>query len=143
MRHWLCLLMLSACASAAPVTAAVPEPRFNTAVTQENIATTICTVGYSKSIRPPTYYTGPIKRLLVVALPATVPHTVADYELDHWVAIEDGGNPVARENLVLQLWPEAREKDIVENRVHREICARLITLYRGRQCFITNWRECP
>jgi hypothetical protein len=68
---------------------------------------------------------------------------LADYELDHVVPLEVGGNPTNRANLVLQLWPEARLKDATENRVHREVCAHQITLAAGRRCFVTGWRKCP
>jgi hypothetical protein len=43
----------------------------------------------------------------------------------------------------LELWPEARLKDRVEDRVHREICAHKITLDAGRRCFVIDWRGCP
>lgn len=116
---------------------------YNPAVTQATIDTTICRSGYSASVRPPTSYTGPIKRAMVAALPPTADHNVSDYELDHVVALEDGGAPRARLNLILQLWPEARAKDAVEDRVHRAICAHQMSLAAGRQCLVIDWRSCP
>jgi hypothetical protein len=147
----LCAVLGLVCACSAgasqPVTTeAAPAPldaRYNPAVTQATIDQTICVKNYSASIRPPKWYTGPIKRLLVLALPPTASHRVSDYELDHQVAIEDGGNPTARENLVLQLWAEARAKDKVEDRVHREVCTHKIKLDAGRRCFVIDWKACP
>lgn len=148
----LCAVLWLACACSSgtshPVTTveasgARLDPHYNPAVTQANIATTICHVGYSASIRPPLSYTASIKRSLIDALPPAASHEMADYELDHLVPLEDGGHPKAPENLVLQLWPEARVKDAVEDRVHRAVCSHRITLAVGRRCFVIDWKECP
>lgn len=118
-------------------------PQYSSAVTQANVDATICVKGYSASVRPPLSYTAPLKRRLLAALPTGVSHNPADYELDHLVPLEVGGDPSNPKNLVLQLWPEARAKDAVENRVHREVCAHQITLAAGRRCFVIDWRTCP
>lgn len=134
----------------------------NRRVIQANIATTICRSGWSSSVRPPTSYTAPIKRAMLGTKVVTlhlkgeggrpVDVTVrpygpyagsdpADYELDHLVAIEDGGDPWAVENL----WPEAEPggrnpKDAVENRLHQAVCAGRVSLDDARQALATDWR---
>lgn len=154
MKRLLCLCavlwLASACGpdTEAPVTTQPPleralDPHYNPAVTQATLDSTICLRGYSRSIRPPLSYTAPIKRKLIAALPDPASREMRDYELDHVVPLEAGGHPTNLENLIVQLWPEARAKDAVEDRVHREVCAGKITLAVGRRCFVTNWKECP
>lgn len=118
-------------------------PQYAAAVTQANIASTICVKGYTATVRPPLSYTAPLKRRLLAALPPTADHNAGDYELDHVVPLEVGGNPRNPANLRLELWPEARAKDLVENRVHQEVCDRQISLAAGRRCFLTDWKACP
>lgn len=116
----------------------------NPTVTQETIGSTICVPGWTATIRPPISYTAPIKRALWVK--AGSHGTLSDYELDHWVPLEVGGAPSDPKNLVLQpsAGPDgAHAKDVVENRVHREVCAGTITLAVGEQCFLVDWRKCP
>src|SRR2546423_8550145 len=69
-------------------------------VTQANIDNTICRRGYSKSVRPRTSVTGPIKRERIAAY--GLPSDPRLYELDHLVSLELGGAPANPANL----WPE-------------------------------------
>jgi hypothetical protein len=135
-------VILAACSTATGAPTPVADLRFNPAVTQDTIAETICVPGWTATVRPSTSYTQPIKRQLIAALPATADHDMADYELDHWVPLAVGGEPAARVNLVLQLWPEAHRKDVVEARVHRRVCAGVLTLEQGRACFVIDWTRC-
>jgi hypothetical protein len=147
----------------------------NANVTQNTIAATICNPSWSTStIRPPQSYTDQLK---LQEMPQ-YGDTVADrakkcvpqsnqpscYEEDHLIALEDGGHPTDPRNL----WPEpyktmvggvvvgAKQKDLVENFVHDEICfnipnhrksskipARIsITLARGQQILSMDWYAC-
>jgi hypothetical protein len=66
----------------------------------------------------------------------------SNYELDHFIPLEIGGSP----DSVLNLFPEpyanpygAREKDKVENYLHKQICNGTITLQTAQQEIRTNW----
>jgi hypothetical protein len=114
----------------------------NPGVTQANISQTICVSGWTATVRPSVSYTGALKRKLAKAQGVLV----KDYELDHVVPLEVGGAPSDPKNLKLQIWtgPDgAHAKDVVENRMHRMVCARTITLYKARQCFFNDWHNCP
>jgi hypothetical protein len=111
------------------------NPSFNPAVTQATIDKTICVKGWTTTVRPPLSYTDPIKRKLISELPSTASHRLADYELDHWVPLEVGGNPTASVNLVLQPIAQARIKDVIENQTHDAVCSHRLTLAQGRKIF--------
>ncbi len=63
-------------------------------------------------------------------------------EIDHLVSRELGGDDV-----VENLWPQsygsqpwnAVRKDKLENRLHKEVCARHLTLKAARQMIVTDW----
>lgn len=69
-----------------------------------------------------------------------------DVEIDHFISLELGGS-----NDIKNLWPEpytymvngknmgARQKDVVENYLHREVKAGRMTLARARQDITTDW----
>jgi hypothetical protein len=80
----------------------------------------------TRMIRPPTSYTDVLKRRLMVAYGLPSSARLADFELDHDVALTDLGHPWSPMNL----WPEPRagtanaiEKDSAEAAVHTRICA--------------------
>jgi len=116
----------------------------NPAVTQGNIDQTICQVAHPgfpttwvHRQRPPTSYTNRIKLELFTSL--HLPGRPGDYELDHAGPIEDSGDPRNRRNLWMQRstgpW-NARDKDRLENEVHRRICSHQITVAQGLQDLI-------
>lgn len=126
----------------------VPDPRFtpgatNSDVTQDNIDSTICVPGFTKSIRPPARYTSRLKRQQLDD-PARNYHDreMRDYEEDHDVPLEVGGNPIDPRNL----WPEplhgpwnAHTKDKLENLIHKLVCVHRITLAEGQAAFLGDW----
>jgi hypothetical protein len=112
----------------------------NPAVTQATIATTICVAGYTETIRPPTSYTTPLK-IQQMALYGDS-GTTADYEEDHLIPLEVGGDPRDPRNL----WPEpyalqfgARQKDQVENWARDEVCSGRQPLAVIQLKIATNW----
>lgn len=117
----------------------------NPEITQDNVGSTICNPDWStKSIRPPASYTGRLKREQIRDwnLADTDPK---DYEEDHLIPLELGGHPSDPRNL----WPEpydpkpgAREKDRVENQLHKEVCAGDIALDRAQKIIIADWYAC-
>jgi hypothetical protein len=115
----------------------------NPEVTQDNIRETICTSGWTKTVRPRQAYTDKIKRDLL----ADFGGDAKDYELDHVIPLAVGGHPTDPLNLALQeAWDGedgAKAKDVVETRVKRLVCVGRITLAQGQQCFIDGWKACP
>jgi hypothetical protein len=127
----------------------IPDPRFtpgaiDSDVRQDNIDSTICVPGFTKTIRPPARYTGRLKReQLDDPARGYNDREMRDYEEDHDVPLEVGGNPTDPRNL----WPEplhgpwnAHTKDKLENRMHELVCAHQITLAEGQAAFIGDWR---
>lgn len=115
----------------------------NHAVTQDNIDGTICVAGWTKTIRPPATFTNKIKasQLPPLANPRS-------FEEDHFVSLVLGGSPTSADNL----WSEpyeyrmpdgsnvgAREKDQVENFLHREVCNHAMTLKQAQDAIRADW----
>jgi hypothetical protein len=111
-------------------------------VTQANIRATICRSGYSATVRPPTSYTTPLKRKQIAAYGYYAGHSLRSYEEDHLISLELGGSPTSPRNL----WPEAHnprpgsyQKDVVENYLHREVCAGRMSLRTAQRREATDW----
>lgn len=106
-------------------------------VTQANIDSTICVPGYTRTVRPPVKYTSHLKRVRMTEY--NLAGRVSDYELDHMVPLELGGCPDCDANLWMEPWPDAREKDRVENYLHREVCAGRMPLAEAQQRIMNDW----
>jgi len=109
----------------------------NPNITQANITSTVCVPNWSASVRPPTSYTSPIKERLCKEQNCG---DSSNYELDHYVSIVLGGSPTDLKNLVLQPYPEARQKDTVENYLHRQVCSNKMTLIAAQKALYT-WED--
>lgn len=115
----------------------------NAAVTQANIKTTICTSGYTATIRPPATYTTALKKKqLATTYSMFANKNLGSYEEDHLISLELGGNPSDPKNL----WPEpyanpngARIKDQVEDKLHTLVCTNKLTLAAAQKLIATNW----
>lgn len=113
----------------------------NAAVTQANLKTTICRRGgYTKSIRPPMQYTSALKRRQLAH--GYTDKNMRDYEEDHLISLEIGGNPRDPKNL----WPEpykgtwgAHVKDKLEDQLHKLVCAGKIPLKTAQHEIATDW----
>ncbi|MFZ1992635.1 MAG: hypothetical protein WAU75_00890 [Solirubrobacteraceae bacterium] len=107
------------------------------AVTQANIARTICRAGYSESVRPSESITEREKRASLEAYGDTRP--LSAYEYDHLVSLELGGAV----NDARNLWPEPgaspNPKDSLENRLHRGVCDHQMTLAAAQRAIAENW----
>jgi hypothetical protein len=124
----------------------LPNPRLtpgaiNPDVTQANIRSTVCVRGWSKTVRPPAYYTNKLKKLQIwqYGYADTNPR---DYEEDHLVPLSAGGNPTDPRNL----WPEPRKsewgaarKDELEFALYKAVCNGEVSLDEARRAFATNW----
>lgn len=65
-----------------------------------------------------------------------------DYEFDHLISLELGGNPTDPRNLwpeSYQTTPNARDKDKVENALHTAVCSGQLTLDQAQRIISTNW----
>lgn len=126
----------------------LPDPKctpgaINPDVRQDTIGQTICKSGWTSTIRPPASYTDKLKiqQIKQYGYSDTNPH---DYEEDHYLPLEAGGNPTDPRNL----WPEPHygirgttsfDKDKVENRVKEAICSGQVTLTDAQHAMLTNW----
>ena len=119
----------------------------NPAVTQANIATTICKSGWTDTIRPPVSYTNKLKASQLakggtyVSFVALYGANLANYEEDHLISLQLGGNPTDPRNL----WPEpyvgsnARKKDVVETALKRLVCSGKMKLVDAQKAISTDW----
>ena len=126
----------------------LPNPQvtpgaINPAVNQSNIYSTICVSGYTKTIRPPSSYTNHIKySQLDSGYNYRGDTNASDYEEDHLVPLEVGGNPSSVKNLFPQPWLvtwNAGKKDRLEDKMHSLVCSGTISLAAAQKVFITNW----
>jgi hypothetical protein len=86
-----------------PDAAATPG-KINPVVTQGNIKPTICTSGWTKTIRPPASYTTKLKLQQLNSGPYKSNLGPAAFEEDHLISLEIGGYPTDQKNLWPQLW---------------------------------------
>jgi hypothetical protein len=103
----------------------------NPDVSQANIRSTICTRGWTKTIRPPVEYTNDLKRQQMRAYGETGPLTA--FQEDHLISLELGGNPTDPRNLWPQPYPRAGDDDKIENQLNAEVCSGQLTLAQAQQ----------
>jgi hypothetical protein len=114
-------------------------------ITQENIQQTICNPRWStKSIRPPESYTHELK-VEQIRDYGYSDGQLKDYEEDHLIPLEVGGNPTDPRNL----WPEpydtsipeggAHFKDKVENYLHDQVCSGAMPLDEAQREIADDW----
>lgn len=119
----------------------LPDPHctpggIDPAVTQADIGTTICTVGYTSTVRPPESQTQAFK--FDDAYPAYGIASGTTTELDHLVPLELGGD-----NDAANLWPEVpptpNPKDSVENALHADVCDGRVSLASAQRAIVKDW----
>ena len=103
----------------------------NPDVTQANIATTICTHGWTRTIRPPTDYTNAlkVKQMREYGVSGSPSH----YQEDHLISLELGGHPTDVRNLWPEPYPRASEMDSIENGLNAKVCAGDMSLDEAQQ----------
>lgn len=113
----------------------------NPAVTQDTIRTTICVVGWTDTVRPPSSYTNALKARGIVAYgyANTAPASV---EEDHLLPLAGGGSPTDPANL----WPQPRygpvtaaQKDTAELALQRAVCKQGVPLAAAQDAFLARW----
>ena len=119
---------------ATPATVADPTRTpgvLNPDVTQANIRSTICRRGWTRTIRPPTEYTNELKRKQMRQYGE--PGSLSDYQEDHLISLELGGDPTDPRNLWPEPYPRAAEVDRIENELNAEVCSGQLTLAQAQQ----------
>jgi hypothetical protein len=93
-------------------------------------------------VRPPVTFTEPLKVSGIDAY-GYVDKSPADYEEDHLVPLELGGDGWNAANL----WPEPRygphpavDKDQVENKLHQLVCSGTVDLGTAQRAIALNWQ---
>ena len=103
----------------------------NPDVTQANIRSTICRHGWTDTIRPPTSYTNPLKARQMHQYREA--GSLSDYQEDHLISLELGGDPTDPRNLWPEPYPRASEVDQMENELNSEVCSGQLTLAEAQQ----------
>ncbi len=98
----------------------------------------ICVSGYTKTVRNVSIS---LKRKVYREYGIPYPPKTGSYEADHIIPLELGGS-----NDIANLFPEAaepqpgfKEKDVVENYLHQEVCAYHVALTVAQQQIATDW----
>jgi hypothetical protein len=111
------------------------------AITQQNILTTVCVKGYTKTVRPPANYTNKLKKEQIF-LYGYADMDPTHYEEDHLIPLSIGGNP----NAPLNLWPQPRisewnaeKKDILELKLQKLVCSGEVPLDQARHEIALDW----
>jgi hypothetical protein len=103
----------------------------NPDVTPATIRQTICSRGWTKTVRPPTSFTSALK--LVQMRQYGFAGGPADYQEDHFISLELGGAPNDPKNL----WPERRPRadhvDGVENDLNAQVCSGRLSLAEAQR----------
>jgi hypothetical protein len=109
------------------------------AVTQENISSTICIPGFTRTRRPSSSYIDRIKRERMIR--HSMPGSISDYELDHVIPLELGGCPACPENLWMQSYSDAgaRQKDRVERVLNQAVCNGDLSLVHAQKLIAEDW----
>src|SRR5271169_1051210 len=147
-RFLLLLATLALALSFSAFASDLPDPSLtpgaiDPAITQDNIQSTVCVKGYTKTVRPPAYYTNKLKKRQIQQY-GYADTNPKDYEEDHLIPLSIGGNPRDPRNL----WPEPRKsqwnaskKDDLEFTLYRMVCKDEISLKESQEEIATNWIE--
>lgn len=120
----------------------LPDPRCtpgttNPQVTQANIATTICSRGWTATVRPPESVTEPLKRASMTAYGDTGP--ISSYQNDHLVALSSGGSPSDPRDQWAEPGATPNPKDAVEAAANRAICTGRLPLAQVQASMASDW----
>jgi hypothetical protein len=128
------------------IQAGLPDPActpgaIDPRVSNASVGATICTSGYTATVRPRSAVTDRIKREQMAAY-GLQDEPLSAFELDHLISLELGGSPTD----VANLWPEpwtgdtsARQKDAVETHLKREVCSGAVALAEAQRMIATDW----
>ena len=103
----------------------------NPDVTQATIRKTICSRGWTKTIRPPSSFTSALKLVQIRQYGFT--GGPSDYQEDHFISLELGGAPTDPKNLWPERRPHAEQVDTIENQLNEQVCSGEISLTEGQR----------
>jgi hypothetical protein len=103
----------------------------NPDVTQATIGQTICAPGWTATVRPSTDYTNNLKAEQMPSYRETGPPS--DYQEDHLISLELGGNPTDPRNLWPEPYPRAADVDKIENQLNDKVCSGELTLAEAQR----------
>ena len=124
----------------------LPDPRLtpgaiNPDVTQANIQETVCIKGWTKTVRPPAYFTNRLKKQQIEQY-GYADTNPKDYEEDHLIPLSLGGAPRDPRNL----WPQPRRsqwnaavKDKLEVALYKAVCHGELSLEEGQRAIAEDW----
>jgi hypothetical protein len=135
------VLIVAAVRARAESAAAMPDRKLTPGATSDLTATQLC---------DPKFHTGAVRAVKHSVHVAVFKEYGIDcakvacgksYEVDHLISLELGGS-----NDIKNLWPEpyepapgAHQKDVVENWLHRQVCAGAISLEDAQHQISTDW----
>ena len=90
-------------------------------VTEDDLDSTVCRTGYTKSIRPPKQITAAEKEANAAAYGYT--GELSQVEYDHLIPLEVGGDPNDPRNLWVEPGQSPNPKDKVESELHSLVCS--------------------
>jgi hypothetical protein len=118
----------------------------NPAVTQDSVATTICTTGWAASVRPTSTVTDRLKAQAATAY--GISDALSGYEGDHLIPLELGGALAD----IANFWDQpnqltlpdgtivaAGQKDALENTLKTSVCAERTTLIDAQRQIAGDW----
>ncbi len=124
-------------------TAGLPDPACTPGAIRTTSIRSICHGGSTRKYRPPVAYTEALKQQGIIEYGYT-DTSLADYEEDHLISLELGGDGFDPKNL----WPEPHlgtansfQKDQVENWLHKQICSGAISVADAQHGVATNWKQ--
>jgi hypothetical protein len=115
---------------------AIPDSRYTPGAVLTTDETTVCTPGYSRSVR----YVPASEKDQVYAEYGITSHVPYQYEIDHDISLELGGS-----NDVSNLWPEPNDKsegnskDRLENKLHELVCSGSLSLTDAQAAIKGDW----
>ena len=108
------------------------------AVFQDATKEKICVQGYTKTVRSVSTN---LRKQVFAEYGISYPQSFGSYEVDHLIPLSLGGS-----NNIANLFPEAaepapgfKEKDVVENYLHEEVCAGRVALSVAQERISDNW----
>jgi hypothetical protein len=114
--------------------ASLPDHALTPGVTRPLTVQALCTTKWGLDRRAVT-----VKMKRDVARSYDVPwEKRGNYEFDHLIPRELGGADDVR-NLWPQPWPQAREKDRLENALRKAVCARRVALSVAQRAIADDW----
>lgn len=137
------VLALSAPTKSSPchVNGSLPDPACTPgAVFASSTVDEMCVAGYTQGVRS---VSTSMKKRGYAAYGIAYPPPTGTYEFDHLIPLELGGN-----NDMANLFPEAvgtsstpgfKEKDLVEDYLHNEVCAGHLSLPQAQAQIAENW----